>query len=185
MSWLIDLFQEFFSITGNSIIDTILFTIIGAIAFSIAFGLVGMIFDSTGHYDSDLMSDTHWFVRIIVFIGLSFIFSLIFKVIQWLFSFKWYVYLIGFIFIIGIIVLVFILKYKASKKKNTANQITKSDEQQTQIEEPEAKPIVINYSRDYCPRCGGRLVKRHGPYGDFYGCENYPTKNCRYTRKFK
>lgn len=25
-----------------------------------------------------------------------------------------------------------------------------------------------------CPRCGGSLVKRSGPYGEFYGCSNYP-----------
>ncbi len=32
-----------------------------------------------------------------------------------------------------------------------------------------------------CPRCGGKLVLRHGKYGDFYGCENFP--KCRYTSK--
>lgn len=26
----------------------------------------------------------------------------------------------------------------------------------------------------YCPYCGGDLRKRHGPYGDFFGCSNYP-----------
>jgi hypothetical protein len=31
-----------------------------------------------------------------------------------------------------------------------------------------------------CPRCGGDLVARKGPYGKFYGCSNYP--KCRYTR---
>ena len=30
-----------------------------------------------------------------------------------------------------------------------------------------------------CPRCGGRLVLRHGQSGDFYGCSAYP--KCRYT----
>jgi len=29
-----------------------------------------------------------------------------------------------------------------------------------------------------CPRCGGDLVARVGPYGKFYGCSNYP--KCRY-----
>jgi ssDNA-binding Zn-finger/Zn-ribbon topoisomerase 1 len=32
-----------------------------------------------------------------------------------------------------------------------------------------------------CPRCGGRLVKRQGKYGSFYGCSNYP--KCKYTLK--
>lgn len=34
-----------------------------------------------------------------------------------------------------------------------------------------------------CPRCGGRLVVRHGRYGDFMGCSNYP--KCRYTRNIE
>lgn len=25
-----------------------------------------------------------------------------------------------------------------------------------------------------CPRCGGKLVRRNGTYGPFYGCSNYP-----------
>lgn len=25
-----------------------------------------------------------------------------------------------------------------------------------------------------CPYCGHRIVKRHGPYGEFWGCSNYP-----------
>ncbi len=32
-----------------------------------------------------------------------------------------------------------------------------------------------------CPECGGKLSKRKGRYGEFFGCENYPM--CRYTRK--
>ena len=32
-----------------------------------------------------------------------------------------------------------------------------------------------------CPRCGGELVKRHGKYGEFLGCSNFP--RCRFTYK--
>lgn len=34
-----------------------------------------------------------------------------------------------------------------------------------------------------CPRCGGRLVDRTGPYGKFIGCSNYP--NCKFILKNK
>ncbi len=34
-----------------------------------------------------------------------------------------------------------------------------------------------------CPDCDGKLVKKHGKYGPFLGCSNYP--NCRYTRKIE
>ena len=30
-----------------------------------------------------------------------------------------------------------------------------------------------------CPQCGGQLVLRHGRYGSFYGCDNYP--KCKFT----
>lgn len=33
---------------------------------------------------------------------------------------------------------------------------------------------------DICPKCGGRLVKRKGKYGDFIGCSNYP--KCHYKK---
>lgn len=34
-----------------------------------------------------------------------------------------------------------------------------------------------------CPRCGGKLILRHGKYGKFMGCSNYP--KCRYTRNIE
>ena len=30
-----------------------------------------------------------------------------------------------------------------------------------------------------CPQCGGQLILRHGRYGSFYGCSNYP--KCKFT----
>ena len=35
---------------------------------------------------------------------------------------------------------------------------------------------------DKCPKCGGKLVKRNGKYGEFYGCENY-SFGCKFTCK--
>jgi DNA helicase-4 len=33
-----------------------------------------------------------------------------------------------------------------------------------------------------CPKCGGRLILRKGPYGSFFGCSNYP--DCKYIKKY-
>lgn len=33
---------------------------------------------------------------------------------------------------------------------------------------------------EICPKCGSRLVKRTGIYGEFWGCSSFP--RCRYTR---
>lgn len=40
----------------------------------------------------------------------------------------------------------------------------------------------MSKSERRCPRCGGKLVLRKGPYGNFYGCSNY-RKGCTYTQK--
>ncbi|MCQ2154199.1 MAG: NERD domain-containing protein [Bacteroidales bacterium] len=34
-----------------------------------------------------------------------------------------------------------------------------------------------------CPKCGGHLSLKHGKFGDFYGCSNYP--QCSYTRRIQ
>ncbi len=36
-----------------------------------------------------------------------------------------------------------------------------------------------------CPLCGGKLKHRTGRFGDFFGCENYKTTGCRYTRNIR
>lgn len=36
-----------------------------------------------------------------------------------------------------------------------------------------------------CPLCGGNLIQISGKYGDFWGCENYKTLGCNYTRKIR
>lgn len=41
----------------------------------------------------------------------------------------------------------------------------------------------LKRERFTCPVCGGRLVKKSGPYGDFFGCSNYRTMGCTYKRK--
>ena len=183
---IIDLIGELVSISGNSTVDSIIFAVIGAISFLVAFGIVGWIFDATGRYDSDLMSDTHWLVRVLVFTVLTWVGVKIAQAIKWLFSFQWWVYLIAGVVFIGIIILVYYIKYRVSKSK--AQQVISVEKTNTetivQTEEKEEPKVVIAESKNYCPRCHSRLVKRHGPYGDFYGCESYGKTGCRYTRKF-
>ena len=36
-----------------------------------------------------------------------------------------------------------------------------------------------------CPVCGGQLVKKSGPYGEFLGCSNYRKIGCTYKRKIQ
>lgn len=47
--------------------------------------------------------------------------------------------------------------------------------------EEQAKKEASDLTRESCPKCGSILVKRKGPYGQFWGCSSYP--GCRYTEK--
>ena len=40
----------------------------------------------------------------------------------------------------------------------------------------------LKKERFECPRCGGRIIKKTGPYGEFWGCSNYHSKGCKYSR---
>lgn len=41
--------------------------------------------------------------------------------------------------------------------------------------------MVENVGNGICPRCGGKLVKRNGKYGEFIGCSNHP--RCTFIKK--
>lgn len=97
--------------------------------------------------------------------------------IKWIFSFPWWVYVIVAILLVAIII--YTLKYKRAKKKAVIVIDNKSSNN-----EGNKLPIRI-IDKDHCPGCGGLLVKRHRLYGDFYSCENFSIKDCKYTRKFK
>ena len=51
------------------------------------------------------------------------------------------------------------------------------------------KEMFPYYGRDsgqaqmICPICGGVLIMKNGQYGRFYGCSNYISKGCRFTRR--
>lgn len=183
---IIELIGNLVQISGNSTVDSILFAIIGAISFLIAFGFVGWIFDAIGKYDSDMMSDTHWLIRVLVFAVLTYIGVKIAQAIKWLFSFQLWVYIIACVVCVGVIVLVYYIKYRISKSNAQKNAPVEEPTPATvtQTEEKEEQKTTVTNSRYYCPRCHSKLVKRHGPYGDFYGCESYGKTGCRYTRKF-
>lgn len=40
-----------------------------------------------------------------------------------------------------------------------------------------------DFESKLCPQCNGFLIRRNGRYGEFLGCENYPT--CKYTENIR
>lgn len=119
MNNIIDFISTICPITGNSIVDTILFFAIGSIAFASAWA-VTKIAASGVDYDSDSMSGIHWFVRIVVFLGLLGLVLGIVHLVRWFLSFKWWVYLIvGCSLLLIVVGLVFL--HIAIKKKKACN----------------------------------------------------------------
>lgn len=118
MSQFLDFISNLVPITGNSTVDTVLFFIIGAVAFGVAWFITGGLAGALD-YDSDAMSFVHWVVRLLIFFGLMGLFIGIVQFIRWFLSFEWWVYLIIGVSILliagGIITLVLVSK---NKKKN-------------------------------------------------------------------
>ena len=185
---------ELVEITGNAEIDGVLATIIGVFAFAVAFDWVGKLFDAIGWYDSSLMSDVHWLIRTGVFLGIAYVLKKFIEFVTWLFSFQWWVYLIAFIVVIFGILCAYYARYRHQKRKNFQLQLEENDVPEVSMITEENGSVstemedkmknVIDYDRRRCPRCNSMLVRRHGTYGDFYGCDAYGRTGCRYTRKY-
>ena len=51
-------------------------------------------------------------------------------------------------------------------------------------EEKAKKQVVIPEDAPECPKCHkGKLISKHGRFGEFIACSNYPS--CRYIQKTK
>ena len=119
MKAILDFISNICPITGDSLVDTILFAIIAAIAFFAAWKLTGAIADFTELYISSGMSILHWLIRFIVFFILLGIVLGIVKLIGWINSWPWWGYLILGLGIIGVIVvIIFIVVVRKRKRSN-------------------------------------------------------------------
>ena len=146
---IIDLIGELVSISGNPTIDSIIFAVIGVISFMVAFGMVGRIFDAFGKYDSDLMSDVHWLIRVLVFGCLTWLGVKIAQLIKWLFSFQWWVYVIAGVVFIGIIILVYYIKHRIAQNKASqyipaTNPVVVTTEESESEAQTEPQTATIN-----------------------------------------
>lgn len=180
MAGILDFISNFIDITGDFILDNILFVLIGLIAFYVAFGLTRDIFDKLDFHNSAIMSIVHWLIRIVLFFGLIVGSILLIKLLRWLLSIKWWIYLIiGTVFLIAVVIILLIRK-KNKKSNNDEKRIINLNSLKGITEEKNDKVIIFDNNK--CPWCGGKLVERDGPYGKFYGCSNYYSKGCKYTR---
>ena len=122
MGGFLDFISSIVPITGNSFVDTILFGLIGVVAFVAAWIITGLLAELVG-FDSNGMSLLHWVVRIAIWLGLLFVVSLIVSFIRWLFSFEWWVYIILCVSLSlvasRVIALSVVLKKKNKTKKET------------------------------------------------------------------
>lgn len=79
--------------------------------------------------------------------------------------------------------------HKASPKDYTEKYGLKTQTAQPERSTPEPPPAAAESdaaaptapAQHICPKCGGKLARKKGPYGWFWGCGNYP--ECKYTKK--
>lgn len=116
MKQIIDFVSNIVPITGNSVADTILFFVIGVIAFAVAWWITGAIASGVD-YDSESMSGIHWIVRIVIFLGLLGLCIGIVHLIKWFLSFEWWIYTILGISAALITGGIMYLKFYIKKKK--------------------------------------------------------------------
>lgn len=179
---IIEFISNIVNITGNPIVDTIIFGIIGVISFSIAFDLVGLIFGSIGKYDSKSMSELHWGIRVFIFAFLTFVLVKIAQFFRWIFTPPQVYFLLGIVVFV-VLVVVSLLFYKNKKKiieTEKPMEITAAPQVENDVKNAIKVDNQNSKSEDSCPYCGGKLVQRKGLYGYFFGCSNYP--ECKYTR---
>lgn len=184
----LDLLSIFLSITGNSNVDSVILGIIIFIGMTIAYKLVGRIFDTIGFYDADIMSGTNGIIQFVFFLSMFFLFKGVYNFFTWLLSLAWWVYLIIALVMILIFVVISLVTHKYNARKYAFNRNieekigeVKQDNNNVHMQ----KEREFFELREVCPRCGGKLLIRHGPYGEFWGCENYngtSKQSCKYTR---
>lgn len=70
-------------------------------------------------------------------------------------------------------------------KKKAFLVTVKNQESEFAMELKERYGAELKREQWECPLCGGRLLKKSGPYGEFYGCSNYRSLGCKYKRNIK
>ena len=135
-----DFISSICPITGNSLADTIIFGVISAIAFVVAWFLTGAIADSLDNHNSKDMSDIHWAIRIVVFVALLAVVLGIVQAIHWFLSWPWWGYLTLFLSISGIVGVIIVIKRLINKKR------IKKEAVQTVLEENQPKESSGNTS---------------------------------------
>ncbi len=92
--------------------------------------------------------------------------------------------IIIFIFIIWTIIASIIEKLHQKIRDRVAHELLDNS---FNFEKEKQEVLTINRSLSFvktenkCPSCGGILIARHGMYGPFWGCSNYP--NCKFTKQ--
>ncbi len=124
MKPILDFISNIFPITGDGLIDTVLFMIIAAVSFWVAWKLTGDAAEFTGLYNSGLMSALHWLIRVGIFLLLLGFFVGVVQLIHWIGTWPWWGYLIfgisAIVVIAGVVAIVIYKKKKRLKQTNEA-----------------------------------------------------------------
>ncbi|MBO4666511.1 MAG: hypothetical protein J5666_00080 [Bacilli bacterium] len=117
MGGFLDFISNIVPITGNSFTDSLLFLVIGSIAFALGWAAGGVV-----KGNSETKSSAHWFVRTFVFLGLLGLVSGIVWLIKLIMSIEWWVWLIILVSLAHLIAGIVLLFKRRKKKINDKNE---------------------------------------------------------------
>ena len=117
MNKFFDFISNIVPITGNDVIDSVIFSIITIVSFTIAWKLTGAFADSTETHNSGLMSLFHWLIRAVTFFIILFLLIGIANFGRWITSLPWWGYLIIGVSLVAFIALIIILAVLIRRKK--------------------------------------------------------------------
>lgn len=118
---LYDFVVDQFTLFENPVWNYLIAAIVGAIAFSIAWNLVGKLYDNGDIHGSGCGSFIHWTIRILVTVFLFLLISLTIATIRFVLSIPGWVWAIVLL-VVGIILAVFLIIRRKQRQRNQRNK---------------------------------------------------------------
>lgn len=118
LKWIFNFITDQFTLFDNYLYNYIAMGIIGLIAFAIAYGLVGKLYDNDVIEGSGIGSILHWIIRLLVCTVLFLVASLVIWIVKIIISVPLYIWLITLGALVLLLIIYIILKIKSKVEKN-------------------------------------------------------------------
>lgn len=118
LKWIFNFITDQFTLFDNYLYNYIAMGIIGLIAFAIAYGLVGKLYDNDVIEGSSIGSILHWIIRLLVCTVLFLVASFVIWIVKIIITVPLYVWLIILGAVVLLLIIYIILKIKSKIERN-------------------------------------------------------------------